>query len=241
MWRIVAMELRERRVAMLGAMLVVLLSLHPATETHGWAFLVDIHKAGVRAERYDQRDFRNPLPVEAWGVICPVMAGMIALAKAYKDKRQGTWPLLAHLPVPRTRVVFGRFYAGLLMYLIFTLFPMLLMALRLMTPGVWPGPVNLGTVTPLIYPVLGGIGVYTIAFYAAFRPARWYGTKLLPLSGALVAGIAGAFVMQQSAVDQYSLSRYRATNEFLPIILIALAVSLLALWGIYETARTREY
>ena len=52
-----------------------------------------------------------------WGQCCLSWRRAIALGQVYQERRRKTWPLLAHLPISRSRMIFAKVLAGLLMYL----------------------------------------------------------------------------------------------------------------------------
>ena len=120
-----------------------------------------------------------------WNSGCLLLAGAIAWGQVYQERRRKTWPLLAHLPIPRSRTIFAKVLAGLLMYLIVCLPLALLIIARLNTPGMWPGPIYAYMFFPLLTYFLAGAMFYLATFLSAFRLARWYATKWLPLMAAI--------------------------------------------------------
>jgi ABC-type Na+ efflux pump permease subunit len=167
------------------------------------------------------------------------------LAQVYQERRRKTWPMLAHLPVPRSRMVFAKALAGLLMYLIVFLPAGLLIVARLNTPGVWPGPIYAYMFFTLLFTFLAGAMIYLATFLSALRPARWYATKWFPLVVAIPA-----YILAARATDPFDRPHYYWDNRMsettdMWVLLIALALALLSmvlvLWAIREQARTREY
>ena len=140
-------------------------------------------------------------------------------------------------------MIFAKVLAGLLMYLIFFLPLALLIIARLNTPGVWPGPIYAYMFLPLLAHFLAGAMFYVATFLSAFRPARWYATKWLPLLAAVPAYIAADVADPYLRVHYfhvhwlYSWSLY----ELLAILALVPLNLALVLWAIREQARTREY
>jgi hypothetical protein len=95
---------------------------------------------------------------------------------------QGTYKFLLHRPIRRETIFLVKLGTGAGVYLVCTLVPLALYAYWAAIPGHYPGPFEwsmtgfawrLCFLMPLVY--LG-------AFLSGLRPARWYGTRLLPLA-----------------------------------------------------------
>jgi len=246
MWPIIKKELRENAPYLLGAFVIVLLILDSVAFESGWILL------GVRVLLDSRPDLlANASRVgaalsainESWVLLCLVLAGAIALGQVYQERWRKTWPLLVHLPIPRSRMIFAKVLAGLLMYLIVLLPVALLLIARLYTPGVWPGPIHPYMFFPLLGFFLAGAMFYLAVFLSAFRPARWYATKWLPVFSAIPVWFATASFLSSLYLPGYWYDpNFMHTRRF---FLAALATTVLSLafvfWAIREQARTREY
>ena len=185
-------------------------------------------------------DLDNRINV-TWSIACFILAGAIALGQVYQERRRKTWPLLAHLPMPRSRMIFAKVLAGLLMYLIVCLPAALLVIARLNTPGVWPGPIYAYMFLPMLAYFLAGAMLYLATFLTALRSARWYATKWFPLVVAGPACIAAANLHDFLNEPPYRHNGMSVTGQLLLILAIELFSLALVLWAIREQARTREY
>ncbi len=247
MWTIFRKEIRENLIWACAMLLILLLLLDYMAAQHGWVFLklmtglrvVDIPLRVMRPSYANSR----PIEVSTWAIFC-MLAGLgLALKQVYHESWRKTWPLLAHLPISRPRMVMAKVLAGMSLYAaVFVLAAVILVA-RLTMPGVWFGPVYWREQLPMFYFIAGGFGVYLATFFAAFRPARWYGTKWL----ILIAGVPTILVIvSDSFIDSYPYASnpeiYRP-DAILILVLVCAGVvgAVLCLWGIATQAATREY
>jgi hypothetical protein len=234
MWTIIHKEFRENWMYLIGGIIIVLIGLNNAAGYMGWNYILP-NESIVWTPRYF-----TPIPTEAWALLCAWGATIIALKLVYEEQWRKTWPLLAHLPTTRGRMIYGKFLGGLIIYSLLTLPAGLLMVLRLSTPGVWPGPFHPFQIMELVYPWLGGIGIYIVAFFTALRPARWYGTKWVP--AVLILILYASFYRFGIRYVQ-SIWMYDQMRGLLVLLSFAslTGATLLLLWGIKSQALTREY
>src|SRR5262245_25073831 len=117
-------------------------------------------------------------PFGAVGVVFTLVLGF---RQSAWETGQGTYKFLLHRPIRRDAIFLTKLGMGVGVYLLGTLMPLLLYACWAALPGHYPGPFEwsmtgfawrLCFLMPLLY--LG-------AFLSGLRPARWYGTRLLPL------------------------------------------------------------
>lgn len=122
-----------------------------------------------------------------------LIGGALAVALGFRqsawEPSQGTSLYLLHLPLPRRAIFLTKMLTGVGLLLACTLTPILLYGLWASTPRTHPGPFEwsmTGTafrawcVLPLVY--LG-------AFASGIRPARWFGSRLLPLAAVVLPAI----------------------------------------------------
>ncbi|WP_165246957.1 hypothetical protein [Paludisphaera soli] len=141
------------------------------------------------------------------------------------EPSQRTALYLLHLPLPRRTIVLTKLLTGVGLLLACTLTPIGLYGLWAATPRTHPGPfewsmtgdaLRVWAVLPLVY--LG-------AFASGLRPARWFGSRLLPLAAVALPATAAAVVPWWWSVG-------------LPIL--ALATAALTVFILRE-AETRDY
>jgi hypothetical protein len=102
------------------------------------------------------------------------------------EPSQGTALYLLHLPLRRRTIVLTKLLTGVGILLACTLAPILIYATWAAMPRTHPGPfewemvggsLRIWLLLPLVY--LG-------AFASGIRPARWFGSRLLPLASSFV-------------------------------------------------------
>ncbi|MCI0463182.1 MAG: OpgC domain-containing protein [Gemmataceae bacterium] len=122
------------------------------------------------------------------GVVFTLLLGF---RQSVWEAGQGTYKFLLHRPIQREVIFWTKLGTGAGVYLLCSLVPLLLYAYWAAIPGHYPGPFEwsmtgfawrLCFLMPLVY--LG-------AFLSGLRPARWYGTRLLPLAA---CGLLTAFL-----------------------------------------------
>ncbi len=111
------------------------------------------------------------------------------------EPSQGTALYLLHLPLTRRSLFLTKLFTGISLLLVSTLLPILIYATWAELPGTHPGPFEWSMTVPafqvwLLLPLF-----YLGAFASGIRPARWYGSRLLPL---LSVGLAGAVLAMLS-------------------------------------------
>jgi ABC-type transport system involved in multi-copper enzyme maturation permease subunit len=110
-----------------------------------------------------------------------VLALTLGFRQSAWEPSQGTALYLLHLPLPRRTIVLTKLLTGIGLLLACTLLPILIYATWAATPGTHPGPFEWTMTGPafriwLVMPL-----VYLGAFASGIRPARWFGSRLLPL------------------------------------------------------------
>ena len=111
------------------------------------------------------------------------------------EPSQGTALYLLHLPLTRQSLFLTKLFTGIGLLLVCTFLPILIYAIWAALPGTHPGPFEWSMTWPafqvwLLLPIF-----YLGAFASGIRPARWYGSRLLPL---LAVGLAGSVLAMLS-------------------------------------------
>lgn len=124
-----------------------------------------------------------------------VLAIALGLWQSAGETKRGTFAFLLHRPVTRRQIIGLKLSAGLMTYLLCAAIPLLAYTLWAATPGTHAGPFEWSMSWPAWTRWWAMTLVYAGAFLTGIRPARWYGTRFLPLIVAVVgfaisAGIA---------------------------------------------------
>jgi ABC-type transport system involved in multi-copper enzyme maturation permease subunit len=111
-----------------------------------------------------------------------VLAITLGFRQSAWEPSQGTVQYLLHLPLSRRTIVLTKLLTGIGVVLACTVLPILIYATWAALPRTHPGPFEwmmtgdafrIWVILPLVY--LG-------AFASGIRPARWFGSRLLPLA-----------------------------------------------------------
>jgi ABC-type transport system involved in multi-copper enzyme maturation permease subunit len=138
---------------------------------------------------------------------------------------QGTALYLLHLPLTRRTVFVTKLLTGIILLLACTLLPILIYATWAAMPGTHPGPFEWSMTEPAIRVWLLMPLVYLGAFASGIRPARWFGSRLLPLFSVAFTGtllvplahwrlIAFAFLLLAAAVLVSNILWEAETRDF---------------------------
>ena len=122
------------------------------------------------------------------------LAVTLGLRQTVAESRSGTWQFLLHRPVSLGRVLAAKLAVGMGWYLVCGLIAILSYAAWASLPGKHASPF-LWWMTATTWKTWGMISiVYLAAFLTGIRPARWFGTRLLPLAagGVLVLLLTGS-------------------------------------------------
>jgi ABC-type transport system involved in multi-copper enzyme maturation permease subunit len=120
-----------------------------------------------------------------------LIGGALAIALGLRqsawEPSQGTALYLLHLPLTRRTILATKLLTGIGLLLACTLLPILAYAVWASTPGTHPGPFE-WTMTGPAFRIWSLLPlVYLGAFASGIRPARWFGSRLLPLLASLPA------------------------------------------------------
>jgi hypothetical protein len=155
------------------------------------------------------------------------LAVALGLRQTAVESGRGTWLFLLHRPASLRSVLAAKLAVGVGLYLACGLVAILSYAAWAAMPGKHPSPF-FWWMTADAWRAWGAITlVYLGAFLAGIRPARWFGTRLLPLAAAGPLAVV-------AAVPAFMFWSLLGTAVFL-----LLAACLLGL--IQFTARTRDF
>jgi hypothetical protein len=160
--------------------------------------------------------------------VCMLMYPLLGLAlgmlQIFQDSRKGRWQFVSHRPMSLRLMLSCKIAVGIVLYLAATLVPLTIAVLWVKEPGHVPGPFSWDMAEPSLAYLLWGLIWYAAGMLIAARQARWFGSRLIPLGGA----IAGSWAC-------YTFSWTR--DEFIVIAIAVIGVELVALLGVF---RSRE-
>ena len=265
MWTIIKKEWRENVLYAASAFVIVLFVLDYTAYAHyNWSLLgISSLLLSEQFLVYPSQYWPTPPTLETvWAPLCLIAAVLFGLRQIYTERARQTWALLIQLPMKREKVLYAKFFTGLMLLAAIFLPAGLLIVLRLSTPGVWPGPVYLIGFLPLLLYLLAALVCYLIIFLTALAPLRWFGTRLIipfaAMPGLLLAqALVDRFrVYEEPTLGNFGLFLERAfsipfqileepvyvNNTRIWIFLgITLLVAVMGLWALRSVARTREY
>ncbi len=105
------------------------------------------------------------------------------------EPSQGTALYLLHLPLARHAMFITKLLTGIGLLLACTLVPILIYATWAALPATHPGPFEWSMTGPAIHIWLLMPLAYLGAFASGIRPARWFGSRLLPLVSVAIPGL----------------------------------------------------
>ncbi len=152
------------------------------------------------------------------------MSVLLALALGYwqtiSEGSNGAWQFLLHRPVSRRAVVLSKLVIGLLLVLLLSAWPIVVLGWWASKPGSFVAPFEWWMTEPFwrmwwLMPV-----VYLGAFASGLRPARWTGTRLLPL----IAVVGILLLHQQFSVRTWI---WQAEAGVVAVVMAAMAIAIL--------------
>jgi hypothetical protein len=122
-----------------------------------------------------------------FSLVSVVFAVALGFRQSVRESSRGTYLFLLHRPLRRNTIFLVKLATGSALILVCASLPILLYGWWAALPGHHAGPFEWSMTTSawrfaLLMPLL-----YLGAFLSGLRPARWFGTRLLPLSGAVLA------------------------------------------------------
>ena len=177
---IVAKELRELR--MLAALALFVYGIYLSNLTGHWHYQLR-SLLGWLPGLGPLPDF--PFVQDDFGMIHGFIGFSLAIALGFRQSvcefLQGTAPYLLHRPMSRRAIILSKLLAGAGLLLACTVLPILVYGAWAAMPGTHPSPFEWSMAAPMVHNWLAMPLVYLGAFASGIRPARWFGSRLLPL------------------------------------------------------------
>ena len=126
----------------------------------------------------------------SFAVISVSLAIALGFWQSAVEWGRGTFLFLLHRPASRMALIGTKLWVGLGLYLICSLLPIVIYAAWAATPGTHASPFE-WSMTAMIFKLWVTITIlYLGSFLAGIRPARWYGTRLIPLAAVAIPAVA---------------------------------------------------
>jgi hypothetical protein len=119
-------------------------------------------------------------------IISAVFAVALGLRQSAWESARGTYLFLLHRPLRRNAIFLTKLAVGLGVLVVCSSVPIVVYGAWAATPGHHASPFAWSMTVPA-WEALALISLlYLGAFLSGLRPARWFGTRLLPLMGVLI-------------------------------------------------------
>ena len=122
---------------------------------------------------------------QPFSVVTFLMAVGLAVWQTSSESRGGAWLFLLHRPVSRRAIVFSKLVVGLSVLLVCSALPIILYGTWAARPGTHASPFEWGMTNETWRLWWSMPPVYLGTLLAMLRPARWFGTRLLPCAAGL--------------------------------------------------------
>jgi hypothetical protein len=120
--------------------------------------------------------------VPAFCFVSIALAIALGLRQAALESRGGTWLFLLHRPASMQQVLAAKLVVGAGLYLVCGVIAVLSFAAWAAIPGHHASPFRWWMTADAWNALIIITIVYLAAFLSGLRPARWFGTRLLPLA-----------------------------------------------------------
>lgn len=103
----------------------------------------------------------------------PLLGAALGLGQILPELRRDLWAFLIHRPATRGQLWAGKTLAGLTLYALATMLPLLGAGVWAATPGHLAAPFDARLLLPGVASILTGIACFFAGQLTALRPARW--------------------------------------------------------------------
>lgn len=180
-------ELREvRGIAVLALLIYAFLLTYAITPTLWWDYVPVARMWEYGRPSLTLLPFIEDSFTPGFVVASAVLAVVLGLWQSTGETKRGTFAFLLHRPATRRQVIGMKLSVGVTVYLLCAAIPLLAYTFWAATPGTHAGPFEWSMSWPAWTRWWATTLVYSGAFLTGIRPARWYGTRFLPLVVAVV-------------------------------------------------------
>lgn len=124
----------------------------------------------------------------------PLIGLAFGFLQILPEMQRDQWAFLVHRPVPRATLFWAKAVTGMGLTLAASLIPLLILAFWVSAPGHIPAPFDWRLLLGGLASSLAGLIFYAAGLLTSLRPARWYGSRALPVVGAIFCALFVASV-----------------------------------------------
>jgi hypothetical protein len=122
----------------------------------------------------------------------PAVGLILGLLQTLQDQWRGRYAFVMHRPTTASSIFWGKVLAGLTLYVPITGIPFLAVAVWAAAPGNLAAPFDWHMTLPGIWDLINGSTWYFAGLLVGSRPARWIGSRIMPLAVPLIFTAFGA-------------------------------------------------
>lgn len=123
-----------------------------------------------------------------------IAGAIVGLLQILQDQKNSRAAFIEHRPISLTKAFAAKVIAGLVIYFIAVGVPLLMLILYVRDGGKVNQPFDWRMTLPSVNDVIGGVLCYFTGIFIAARPARWIGSRMMPL-GSIFLVLAAAFAL----------------------------------------------
>ena len=196
--------------------LVILFGIHAGRDLlHRFAF------SKISAEIHPLQPLLSSGFLIGASIYCAVFGAALGWFQTRSEAHRDLWAFLIHRPMTRTGIFRGKVLAGLILYVLGAGIPAALMVCAVAMPGVTGAPFELAMALPLLAIFFTGIAYYFAGMLTALRQARWFGSRIFGLGGALVASLV--------------VNMIESFWQAMAVTMVSTALIAVAAWGAYQS------
>ncbi|MGB8370236.1 MAG: ABC transporter permease [Limisphaerales bacterium] len=184
-------ELRENlKLAVLGLVVFTVLAVGSYRYYIGMMEETALGLSSAANYSYRLQPVTSSLFLVEAGWLCALFGMVLGWVQIHNEKPRDLWAFLVHRPATRTEIFFGKIIAGLMIYLAAAGLPLACFVAWAAAPGNVAAPFQWSMVLPLATYFFGGVVYYFAGMLTGLRQARWYASRALGLSLAILVSIA---------------------------------------------------
>ncbi|MDB6131484.1 MAG: hypothetical protein JWM04_2591, partial [Verrucomicrobiales bacterium] len=191
MKKLIIKELREHANLGIPALVILGLLVYPKFRT----FQVTQFNLGVGIQ-----PLLSAFILNGTAVTLAVFGLILGWRQIQSEKQRDLWAFLIHRPISRTGIFSSKVIAGLSIYLVSSILPLLFFVFYVRQPGRVLGPFEWAMALPLVANVMAGIMWYFAGVLSCLRNARKLGTATAPFAATLVINL---FAIQMHVFPEF--------------------------------------